>query len=196
MALPMRVRMKTLHVTERSEWRAWLQANGGKEKEIWLVFYKKHTGKARLTYDDAVEEALCSGWIDSTVRRLDEERYAQKFTPRNRNSKWSDLNIERAKKMIITGRMTPAGRAVIEPAILSRKPAPKAPRANDVTIPPYILAGLAADGKARTYFDSLASSYRRLYVRWVASAKNEETRKRRLVEMLATLRAGRKLGMK
>ena len=78
--------MKTLHVTKRREWRAWLQANGGKEKEIWLVFYKKHTGKARLAYDDAVEEALCFGWIDSIVKRLDEERYAQKFTPRNRGS--------------------------------------------------------------------------------------------------------------
>ena len=79
--------MKTLHVVERRRWRAWLKANGGKEKEIWLVFYKKHTGQARLAYDDAVEEAICFGWIHSIIKRLDEERYAQKFTPRNSGSK-------------------------------------------------------------------------------------------------------------
>jgi uncharacterized protein YdeI (YjbR/CyaY-like superfamily) len=188
--------MKTLHVVQRQDWRAWLAANGSKEKEIWLVFYKRHTGKARLEYDDAVEEAICFGWIDSTIRRLDDERYAQKFTPRNHGSKWSDLNIERAKKMIAAKQMTPAGQAVIEPATLGSKPAPKAFQANDATIPPFILAGLAVDGKARAYFDSLAPSYRRLYVRWVASAKKDETRQRRLTEMLATLRSGRKLGMK
>jgi uncharacterized protein YdeI (YjbR/CyaY-like superfamily) len=189
--------MKTLHLTERREWRAWLDANGGKEKEIWLVFHKKHTGKARLAYDDAVEEAICFGWIDSIVKRMDEERYAQKFTPRNRGSKWSNLNIARAKKMIAAGRMTAAGSALFDPALLHRKPAPRPaspPAAQPV--PAYILGALAADQKAGDFFTSLAPSYRRLYVRWVDSAKKEETRKKRLAEMIATLRAGRKLGMK
>ena len=189
--------MKTLHVTERSTWREWLQANGEKEKEIWLIFFKKHTGKSRLAYDDAVEEALCFGWIDSIVKRLDEERYAQKFTPRNRGSKWSDLNISRAKKMIAAGLMTAAGLALIDPALLRRQPTPRPASPPEVQpIPPYIRAGLDSDQKAAAFFASLAPSHRRLYVSWVDSAKKEETKQRRLAEMLATLRAKRKLGLK
>ncbi len=117
--------MKTLHVTERLEWRAWLQANGEKEKEIWLVFYRKHTGKKILVYDEAVEEALCFGWIDSIIKRLDEKTYARKFTPRNRGSKWSELNMARAKKMIAAGLMTPVGSALIDPGLLRNKRVPR-----------------------------------------------------------------------
>ena len=189
------IAMKTLHVTERDEWRAWLQANGGSEKEIWLVFYKRHTGRKRLEYGDAVEEAICFGWIDSIIRRLDDERYAQKFTPRRQGSRWSDLNIARAKKMTAAGRMTPAGSALVEPSRLRLPPAKPAATAEE-KVPAYFLAALAADEKARSFFSNLAPSYRRLYVRWVDSAKKEETRRRRLAEALATLRAGRKLGMK
>jgi len=189
--------MKTLHLTERRSWRAWLEANGGKEKEIWLVFYKKHTGKARLAYDDAVEEAICHGWIDSIVKRLDEETYAQKFTPRNRGSKWSDLNIRRAREMIAAGLMTSAGSALIEPVLLRRRPVkPRVVPTDEAPIPKYIRDALATDERAGTFFAGLAPSYRLLYIRWVASAKKEETRQRRLSEMIATLRAGRKLGMK
>lgn len=193
----MLAKMKTLHVIERGAWRAWLQANGGKEKEIWLVFYKKHTGKARLAYDDAVEEAICHGWIDSIVKRLDEEAYAQKFTPRNPGSKWSELNIHRVKKMIAAGSMTAAGLALIDPPLLRRMPSPRpaGPPASQ-SIPSYIRNGLDSDDKARAFFEGLAPSYRRLYLRWVDSAKKAETKQRRLAEMLATLRAGRKLGLK
>jgi uncharacterized protein YdeI (YjbR/CyaY-like superfamily) len=189
--------MNTLHVVKRGAWRAWLKANGGKEKEIWLVFYKKHTGQARLAYEDAVEEALCFGWIDSIVKRLDDETYARKFTPRNLGSKWSELNIRRAKKMIAAGLMTAAGLALIDPALLHCRPAkPRAVPYGKEPIPAFILEALAADAKAAAFFAGLAPSYRRLYVRWVGSAKKEETRGKRLAEMLATLRAGRKLGLK
>ncbi|MCU0276601.1 MAG: YdeI/OmpD-associated family protein [Acidobacteria bacterium] len=188
--------MKLLHVVKRGEWRNWLKTNGRKEREVWLVFYKRHTGKARLEYDDAVEEAICFGWIDSTIRRLDDERYAQKFTPRRPGSNWSDLNIARAKKMIAAKRMTPAGSALFAPALLRRKPAPKQARQAECQLPEAIAAALAGDEKAWTFFASLAPSYRRLYVAWVSAAKREETRQRRLAEMLATLRSGRKLGMK
>lgn len=189
--------MKTLHVVERGEWRAWLQANGSREREIWLVFYKRHTGRRRLEYGDAVEEALCFGWIDSILRRLDDERYAQKFTPRRKGSRWSDLNIARAKTMIAAGHMTPAGAAFLTPALLRRgtRPSP-AKAAGRRPLPDYIVSALTGDEKARVFFESLAPSYRRLFIGWVDSAKKEETRRRRLAEMLATLRAGRKLGMK
>lgn len=187
--------MMTLHVVTRDEWRRWLQANGEKKKEIWLVFFKKHTGKARLEYDDAVEEALCFGWIDSIIRRLDDERYAQKFTPRRNREKWSALNVGRAKRLIAAGRMTPAGLAVIAPGVLRRPPAAATATAR-TPVPDYFMAALENEPQARTFFLGLAPSYRRIYVRWVDSAKREETRQRRLAEAIATLRAGRKLGLK
>ncbi len=189
--------MKTLHVTKREDWRRWLQANGRREKEVWLVFYKRHTGRKRLEYDDAVEEAICFGWIDGLLRRLDDERYAQKFTPRRPGGNWSDLNIARAKKMIAAGLMTPAGSSFITPALLDRRPRPSPARAAAARpFPATIARALAADAKAGAFFAGLAPSYRNLYVAWVESAKKEETRQRRLAEMLALLRAGRKLGLK
>jgi uncharacterized protein YdeI (YjbR/CyaY-like superfamily) len=189
--------MNTLHLVKRGEWRDWLKAHGGKEKEVWLVFYKKHTGLAQLAYDDAVEEALCVGWIDSIVKRLDDETYARKFTPRNLGSQWSELNIRRARKMIAAGLMTAAGLALIDPALLRRRTAkPRTVPDGKEAIPAYIVDALAADDKAAVFFAGLAPSYRRLYVRWVGSAKKEETRRKRLAEMVATLHAGRKLGLK
>lgn len=86
-----------LYLPTRSEWRQWLSKNHAGVKVIWLVYYKKHTGKPSIPYDDAVEEALCFGWIDSTIKRIDDERYMQKFTPRNLKSEWSDLNIRRVR---------------------------------------------------------------------------------------------------
>ena len=103
---------KSLHVTSRAAWRAWLERNHRRKTEVWLVFFKAHTGKPRVEYDDAVEEALCFGWVDSLVKRLDEERYAQKFTPRKAGSRWSPSNRTRVAKLVREGRMTPAGLAV------------------------------------------------------------------------------------
>lgn len=94
-----------LYVTNRKDWRTWLGKNHDIEKEVWLIYYKKHTETARIPYDDAVEEAICFGWIDSTVKKIDEDRYAQKFTPRKGRSKWSQKNIKRAEKMIQEGKM-------------------------------------------------------------------------------------------
>ena len=108
--------LKKIYVSTREDWRAWLEENHDREKEIWLIYYKKPSGKPRVAYDDAVEEALCFGWIDSTIRKLDEDRYMQKFTPRNPGSVWSELNKRRVEKMIREGRMTQAGLSKIEAA--------------------------------------------------------------------------------
>jgi uncharacterized protein YdeI (YjbR/CyaY-like superfamily) len=89
---------KTLYVSNRRSWRAWLKRNYATRKEIWLIYYKKDSGKPRIPYEDAVEEALCFGWIDSTVKKFDAERYLQKFTPRNPGSIWAASNVQRAKK--------------------------------------------------------------------------------------------------
>lgn len=100
---------KTLYVTDRKKWRAWLEKNHKKEKVIWLIYYKKASGKPRIPYHEAVEEALCFGWIDSTAKRIDEERFAQRFTPRRKGSKVSELNKARMREMIRQGKMTAAG---------------------------------------------------------------------------------------
>jgi uncharacterized protein YdeI (YjbR/CyaY-like superfamily) len=104
---------KTLYVTNRDEWRAWLEENHATEPEIWLVYYKKHTSQPTIPYEDAVEEALCFGWIDSTAKRIDDEKYAQRFTPRKDHKNWSEPNKQRVRKLIQAGRMTPAGLARI-----------------------------------------------------------------------------------
>ncbi len=104
---------KTFEATHRHDWRAWLEENHHRETEIWLVFYKSHTGHPCVSYEDAVEEALCFGWIDSLVKRIDDDRYAQKFSPRKPGSKWSVSNRRRMAKLIREGRMTPAGLATV-----------------------------------------------------------------------------------
>ncbi|MCK4233163.1 hypothetical protein KAX75_01940, partial [candidate division WOR-3 bacterium] len=107
---------KTLYVTNRKGWREWLEKNYATKKEVWLIYYKKHTGKPIILYEDTVEEALCFGWIDSIIRGIDDEKYARKFTPRTEDSGWSELNKKRAKKMIAAGKMTKAGLQKIEEA--------------------------------------------------------------------------------
>lgn len=91
---------ESLYVKNRKEWRAWLENNHQSKKEIWLIYYKKHTGKPSIPYSDAVEEAICFGWIDGQIKSLDEEKYTQRYTPRKPKSAWSEINIERAKRMI------------------------------------------------------------------------------------------------
>lgn len=100
---------KKLYLKDRKEWRKWLVKNHLKESEIWVVYYKKHTNKLSIPYNDAVEEALCFGWIDSIEKRIDEECYAQRFSPRKAKSQWSESNIERMRRLIKEGRMTSAG---------------------------------------------------------------------------------------
>jgi uncharacterized protein YdeI (YjbR/CyaY-like superfamily) len=186
---------KTLYVTNRDEWRVWLDKHYKTEKEIWLVYYKKHTGRPTIPYDDAVEEALCFGWIDSIVKRIDDDKYAQKFTPRKPRSNWSELNKKRVRKLVAEGRVTEAGLARIDAAILSKGAEPKEKSA-ELTVPQYFKDALAANQKARSNFDRLAPSYQRLYVGWVAAAKREETRNRRMKEAVELLAANKKLGLK
>src|SRR5438132_5620057 len=109
---------KTLYVTSREEWRAWLTKHYQSETEVWLIYYKKHTGRPRISYDHTVEEALCFGWIDSIVKSMNDEKSAQKFTPRRDSTKWSALNQQRLRKLIGEGRMTDAGLAKIGLAVL------------------------------------------------------------------------------
>lgn len=185
---------ESLYVTERKHWRNWLEINHKTKTEIWLIYFKKHTGRPRIPYDDAVEEALCYGWIDSTVKRIDDETYAQKFTPRKIKSQWSDLNINRARKMIELQKMTQAGLDKFDLELLNKTPASR--KKEDLTLPDEFRIILEKNKKAWNFFLGLAPSYQRHYIGWVTSAKREETRQRRMSESLSYLEQNKKLPMK
>lgn len=186
---------KSIYVTNRDDWREWLKKNHASEKGIWLIYYKKHTGKSRIAYGDAVEEALCFGWIDSTIKRIDDEKYAQKFTPRKGKSRWSALNKRRVRKMMREGRMTEAGLAKVKGVDLSDKREVK-PSKRRLSIPPDVREALAENKKVWDNFSNLAFSYKRQYIGWITSAKKDETKKRRLKEAIGLLAQNKKLGMK
>ena len=183
--------LKTFDASTPEQWRRWLAEHHDSASEVWLVFHKRHTGRASIAYEDAVDEALCFGWIDSLVRRLDDARYARKFTPRKPNSRWSTSNRKRYGQLKARGRLMPAG--------LSRPPTDRsgdAPRPSPEKVPLYIREALRNHPAAHRYFESLAPSYRRLYIGWIDSAKQQATKARRLQEAIRLLAAGKKLGLK
>jgi uncharacterized protein YdeI (YjbR/CyaY-like superfamily) len=187
---------RRLHFSDREEWRSWLKRNHDAEKEIYMIFYKKHTGKPNISYDAAVEEALCFGWIDSIIRRIDDEKFERKFTPRTGKSRWSRLNRQRACRMIKEGKMTAAGLVMILEAKKNGEWFKNVSIEKEFRIPSFMREALAANRKALNNFNKLARSYKRQYVGWISSAKKEETRQRRLEEALRLLEMNEKLGMK
>ena len=180
---------KTLYVATREKWRAWLKKHYQSETEVWLIYYKKHTGRPRIPYDEAVEEALCFGWIDSIVKKMDDETFAQKFTPRRDYSKWSEPNKRRLRKLIREGRMTEAGLAKIDLAKLGKEAPAKRGRSksSEVDIPRFVKQALMANPKAWENFQKLSPSHRTGTIQSIMDAKKEETRGRRLQETVARL---------
>ena len=178
-------------------WRRWLETNHAAVPEVWVLFYKKpaqRPGRPNLSYGKAVEQAVCFGWIDGLKRRIDDDRYAHRFTPRKPDSRWSESNRERLARMRSRGLMTPAGEAAVETSMRTgawEKPAASAP----VEAPPELLAAIEADAAARAGWAALTRGQQRRYEVWVGMAKRDETRARRLTESLAMLRRGEKLGM-
>ena len=186
--------MKTLRVHSVDRWRDWLEEHHASESEVWLVFYKRHTRVASIDYKDALDEALCFGWVDSLVKRLDDRRYAFKFTPRREDSRWSDANRKRYADLKAGGRLRPAG---IKRPPTDRGYGPRPPRLPlTPKVPPYIQAALRDHPAARRTFDALAPSQRRRYLAWIESAKREETKLRRLKEAIRLLAGGNVLGLK
>lgn len=166
--------MKTFYARNRTEWRRWLRANHRTEAEVWFVFYRKHTGKPSLSYNDAVEEALCYGWIDSVNRKLDDERYAQRFSPRKPRSAFSEMNRQRVDKLIKQRKMTKAGLAAIAHAYTPKEPTKR------FVVPPDILEALKADPAAWKNYSRFPAPYRRIRIGYIDAARNrpEEFRKR------------------
>jgi len=160
---------KTLHVTDRKKWRAWLRKHYNAEKEIWLVYYKKATGKPRIEYNDAVEEALCFGWIDSIVKSLDQKRSAQRFSPRKPKSKYSPANKERLRKLLKQRKVIKAVRET-----LGDLPGEK------FSIPQDILKAIKANKDAWKHFQRFSAAYKRIRIGFIDGARKrpEEFKKR------------------
>lgn len=180
----------------RGHWRTWLEENHAKAAEVWLVFLKQRTGRANLSYNDAVEEALCFGWIDGVKRSIDDDRYMHRFTPRKSNSRWSKSNKARAQRMIKAGQMAPAGKRSIQQAKKNGRWSESQTVRVSFSMPPELSRRLKRDAKASEFFESLAPSYQRQYIAWIATAKRPETKKRRLDEALELLARGERLGMR
>jgi uncharacterized protein YdeI (YjbR/CyaY-like superfamily) len=187
--------VKTLTVKTSAQWRRWLAKNHATRDEVWLVYFKKHTGRPTIDYGDSVDEALCYGWIDSILRRIDDDRYARKFTPRKDDSNWSPSNKKRVERLVAAGRMTRAGLRKVEYArkhgLWDAPDRPDIPTA----VPDELARALKRNRKAAAFFEGLAPGYRRRFIAWVATAKRPETRDRRVRKSIELLARGEKLGM-
>ena len=180
----------TLDVRTRGEWRRWLAGHHASSPGIWLVRHKPHAGIKSMPYEDVVREALCFGWVDSLIKRLDEDRYAIKVTPRRLTSKWSDSNRKRWKELQAAGLLAAPGLAAA-PTANRYAPKPKIPE-----LPTYIVTAFKANPKAWRCFQALSARKRRDFVVWIHTAKRPETRARRIRESIELLSAGKKLGLK
>jgi len=178
---------KQIYCRNRKDWREWLIKNHRSEKEIWLIYYKKHTKKPRVPYNDAVEEALCYGWIDSTVKRIDNERYCQRFTPRNRNSGWSELNKKRVANLIENNLMTDYGLEKVMAGKDNGKWYQVISSKNNFEIPEEFIIYLANSNKAKHNYESLSPSHKKQYIKWIASAKKTSTKIKRSKEAVKML---------
>jgi uncharacterized protein YdeI (YjbR/CyaY-like superfamily) len=180
-----------IYISNRDDWRDWLAENHADSPGVWLIYYKKHTGVARVAYEEAVEEALCFGWIDSTVRRLDNQRYAQKFMPRRARSNWSSLNRARAEKLMAAGTMAAAGMRAIEAARENGAWDKALEDRVDRPMPPELEKVLKKDPKAAAGFSGMTPTQRKYVINWIAEAKRPETRERRAAKAVLKLREGR-----
>ena len=185
----------TFFAVDRAAWREWLAAHHEARSRVWLLLHKKHVQEPGIRYDEAVEEALCSGWIDGLANAWDESSYAVRFTPRNPGSVWSESNVERVERMIALGMMTPAGMALVEEA-KRRGTWDRAASGRLGVTPPDLEAALAGVVAARERWESWPASLRRQYIHWVLDAKRPETRARRVAETVRRAVAGLRPGEK
>ena len=176
---------KTLYVKNRKEWRSWLAKHGNSATEIWLIYYKKASGKPRIPYNDAVDEALCYGWIDSLLKPIDKHKYAQRYSRRKNTSRLSDMNRERVRRLIKSGRMTKAGVAAIEHT-----------GKGAANLPADILDRLKKDPTAWKNFQRFPASYKRIRIGWIAAARHRrEVFEQRLGYFLKMTKQNKRFGM-
>lgn len=175
---------KSIYFKNRGEWRKWLSKNHDKEKEVWLLLYKKHVGKEGVSYREGVEEALCFGWIDGKMKRIDDEKHMQRFSPRSSKSPWSKVNKDLAIRLGKEKQMTPAGMAAIEVAKKNGNWQKAYTNLNVEKMPLELETALKKNNTALENFRKFANSYKNLYIGWVQSAKRPETKEKRIKEVV------------
>lgn len=168
-----------IHFKTRSDFRNWLLKHHDQSPGIWMVFYKKHTKKVNILYPDALDEAICFGWIDSIVKKTDEDQYVRKFTPRKNTRNWSEINRIKALKLIREGRMTETGLEKFEEYLKSHNTDPEnntqGTSVKKVEIPSFMVDAFAQNEPALIHFNNLAPSHKKNYVLWITQAKRKET---------------------
>ncbi len=188
--------MRQKYFKSSRDWREWLAENHERETGIWLTFHKKAASKPSIDYKSAVEEALCFGWIDSIIKKIDDSKYVRKFTPRRDNSRWSEVNKKRVENLISSNRMTDIGLAKIKMA--KKNGLWDEPDISDIStmLPEDFKQELIKNKSAKDNFEQLAPSYKRQFIGWINAAKRPETREKRIKESIILLARGQKLGMK
>jgi uncharacterized protein YdeI (YjbR/CyaY-like superfamily) len=182
----------TFYAKDRAAWRKWLDKNHLTAPGVWLIYYKKGSGKTRVEYADAVEEALCFGWIDSTLNPIDEHSYMQLFTPRKPKSGWSKINKDRVEKLIAAGLMTPAGLEKIEVA-KHHGTWHKLDGIESFALPPELEKAFTANKKAKKFFDTLSNTNKKYILYHVNGAKKAETKAQRIANIIAAANEGKML---
>ncbi len=182
--------LSTLKTRDRAQWRRWLAKNHASSPGVWLVYYKGRATVKSISYEDSLQEALCFGRIDSLIKRLDDDRYARRFTPRKPGSKWSETNRKLWTRLETEGSLRPAGLAAA-PTENRYGARPGVPE-----LPAYLMHALQGTPRAWKFFKGLARTYQRPFVVWVHTAKREATREKRLREAIRLLANGKTLGLK
>ena len=185
--------IKTHYFSDGHEWRNWLSENHDKEKKAWLVIHKKHSDKAGIRHEEAIEEALCFGWIDGGMRSVDDDTFILRFAPRKARSIWSKRNKDKAELLIQQGRMTDAGLAKIEEAKKNGLWQNAYTSRIKVEIPDDLETALSTNQVAWKNFHNLANTYRFMYIRWLNGARTEEIRRQRVAEIVKRAELNQKI---
>lgn len=187
--------MKTVYCKNRDEWRAWLEQNHAIEKDIWLIYYKKHTKKETIFYSEAVDEALCFGWIDSTAKTIDDETYMQRYSPRKAKSVWSLVNKNKVKRLFEEKKMTQAGILTVKMAKENGQWEKAYSLKDKVEMPIELEQALKSNQLAFENFYKFSQSNQQNYIRWVVKAKRAETIRKRIDAVVCRSEKSLKHGM-
>jgi uncharacterized protein YdeI (YjbR/CyaY-like superfamily) len=182
--------MKTITAFNRDDFRKWLVDHHDKEDKVSVIVYKKHTGKSSPSHRELMEEAICFGWIDTTINRLDEDTYSRKFSKRNKNSKWSNNTLQYAKDLIRQGKMSSVGLKFYKEGMI--KPTHDSGIPKNPNMPVELKKALNKDKKAKYNFENFSSSVKRMFYRWILSGKRDETRAKRINLTVEKAGVGRK----
>lgn len=193
--------LENMYFRNKEEFRNWLKNNHDTSPGIWVIFYKKHINIDCIKYNEVLEEVLCFGWIDSLIKKIDDDKYARKITPRTDTQKWSELNKKKVIELIKEGKMTQAGLNKIDNYLKTGKVdwvinKSEARELKEIDIPDFIIEELAKNEPALINFKKLAPTYKRLYILWITNARKEETIRNRLKESIGLLKENKKLGLK